>query len=513
MKKKTIYMADLFCGAGGSSTGVMRAARAAGKEVQLTAINHWDLAVQTHATNHPDARHFCVSLTDLNPRTLFKPGQLDLLWGSPECTNHSRARGGIPVHDQSRATAWCVTRWAEALQPKVIFVENVAEFVRWGPLGRDGLPIKSKEGQVFVAWVNALESLGYRVDWRVLNAADYGAAQSRERLIVQAVRGRHPLRWPEPTHASRKQLAAWRKAGDPRADQLKPWEPARSIVDWSLEGRWLDEMPGRERYGGLPLSPKTMRRIYAGLQRYGLNPCLVPHFGERPTQQPRTHSLDHPLPAVTGQGAGSLVQPYLVLMRGTNDRQLQSSNADMETPLSTITAGGSHHALVQPYLVPTAHGGGDDRSRGLGEPLGTVCGQRGDMALIEPHLLPQHSCGALRPVSEPSSTITCSGAIALVQPYLVKYFGTANGSSLEEPLGTLTTKDRYALVCPEVHVNGERARIRMRWRMLQPHELARGQSFPEGYQFVGNKTQVVKQIGNAVPPELAHALAACHFAA
>ena len=145
-------LADLFCGAGGTSAGAIRALDALGKKSRLTAVNHWDVAVATHSANHPDARHLCASLDSLNPRDLYNPGQLDMLWASPECTNHSTARpGNKPINDQSRATAWCVSRWAEALLPEVILVENVPQFKNWGPLTAKGRPNKRRKGETFNA--------------------------------------------------------------------------------------------------------------------------------------------------------------------------------------------------------------------------------------------------------------------------------------------------------------------------------------------------------------------------
>ncbi len=191
------------------------------------------------------------------------------------------------------------------------------------------------------------------------------------------------------------------------------------------------------------------------------------------------------------------------------------------------------------FIVPTAHGGGEDRCSSLDDPLKTICGNRGEAALIEPHLLGQQSGAALRAVSEPVPTISTSGAIALIeaeiQPemdgYLTKYYGTAGAVSLDDPLDTVTTKDRFALVVPEsttfdgpmtpdavldwimprIIIDGRTARIRLRWRMLQPTELAAGMSFPKSYKFPGNKTQTVKQIGNAVCPELIAALFSAHL--
>lgn len=544
---KKLRIADLFCGAGGTSTGAINAARRAGYKVDVTAINHWQVAVATHSTNHPEARHLCTSIDDVNPRTLYRMGELDVLWASPECTHHSRARGGRPMQDQSRATAWCVTRWAEALLPGLIFVENVPEFLDWGPLGTNGRPLITKRGATFRAWVGVLESLGYRVEWRVLCAADYGAPTTRERLFVQAVRGRRRVTWPARTHAPAAEIERLRCENDLFGLSLQPWRAAREIIDWSMPGRWLDEMPGKPQYNGLPLSPKTLRRIYAGLKRYGLKGCIVPQFGERAGQAPRAHDLDAPLPAVTSHGAGAVVEPYivpidhtgngriavndidrplstvttearhalvcpyLVELRGTSQAQVERSGRSLQKPLSTITAGGGHHLLVEPYIVPTAHGGGDSRAASIDRPLRTVCGNRGGEALIEPHLLPQQSDGRLRPVSEPCPTVATAGAIALVQPYLTKFNGTGGANAIDAPLDTVTTKDRFGLVMPTVVLDGQTYRVRLRWRMLQPHELAAGQSFPTGYKFAGTKTDAVKQIGNAVPPQLAEALLGAHL--
>lgn len=137
-----IDVTDLFCGAGGTSTGLIEAGEEQGLKVRLTAVNHWKTAVATHKLNHPTARHLCASVDNLNPTDYYEEDKLDILWASPECTHHSIARGGKPMNDQSRATAMCVIRWAEKLRPKVILVENVKEFLSWGPIGTNGKPIQ-----------------------------------------------------------------------------------------------------------------------------------------------------------------------------------------------------------------------------------------------------------------------------------------------------------------------------------------------------------------------------------
>ncbi len=393
---RTVTIADLFCGAGGTSTGAVQAIEALGLTSSLTAVNHWDRAVATHTANHPEARHLCASVDSLNPRHLFRDGELDILWASPECTHHSRARGGKPMLDQSRATAWCVTRWAEALRPSVVMVENVPEFEEWGPLGANGKPIASRKGETFTAWVNTLRSIGYQVDWRRLNAADFGDPTTRRRLFVQAVRGRRRIVWPEPTHTADPDLF-----GRPR------WKPAAEIIDWSIPCK---PVAARKR----PLAARTMKRIREGLEK---------HRGE-------------------------------------------------------------------PVIIAMEHGG---RTIPAAQPLPTVTTARGG-AFGLAYLLPQQSGGSLRPVAEPAPTVSTSGAIGLV----IEYYGNGVAHPVSRPLPTVTCNDRFALVQER---GGE-----LFFRMLQPHELAAAQGFPNSYQFTGTKTEQVRQIGNAVPCGFARAL-------
>jgi DNA (cytosine-5)-methyltransferase 1 len=477
MSQNPIQIADLFCGAGGTSAGAVEAAERLGYHAHLTAINHWPVAIATHTRNHPQARHFCTSVDDVNPRALYKEGELDLLWASPECTHHSIARGGRPINDQSRATAWCVVRWAEALRPAVILVENVPEFLSWGGIGSNGRPLATKKGETFRAWKAVLESLGYRVDARILCAADFGDPTTRVRLFVQAVRGRRRIVWPSPTHA--------RGGVTDLLGTRKPWVAAREVIDWNIAAPSIYE---RTR----PLSEKTMKRIFEGLKKFGLRPSVAS--------------------TVTTKARHGVIEPFLVELRGTTPAHIARAAHSLDEPLPTVTAGGErggiHHGLAQPYLVQVAHAGDGARSRDLVEPLPTVCGNRGEWALCSPVLLPQQSDGALRPVDEPCPTIATRGAIALVEPFLVTYYGNGGARSVAEPMDTVTTKDRFGLVRPQVVLNGKRYLLDIRFRMLQPHELAAAQGFRADYVFAGTKTQMVKQIGNAVPRRLARAIVA-----
>ncbi len=399
---KPLRIADLFCGAGGTSTGAVQAEQALGYRVELTAVNHWERAVATHEANHPEARHLCASVDSLNPRHLYPDGRLDILWASPECTHHSRARGGRPMNDQSRATAWCVTRWADALHPSCIMVENVPEFAEWGPLAEDGKPVEGQKGRTFFAWVETLRSLGYVVDWRILCAADYGDPTTRRRLFVQAVRGDRRIVWPEATHTQEADLFGrprWRSA-------------AAAVIDWSIP---TPAIADRKR----PLAPKTLARIREGLRRYAGGPFVV--------------AMEH-----------------------------KGRTVDACAPLPTVT-----------------------------------CARGGAMGVA--YLLPQQSDGRLRPCTEPVPTVAAAGAIALV----VEYYGTGQARPATDPLPAVTCTDRFGLAT----VDGSR----VGFRMLQPHELAAAQGFPADYRFTGNRTEQVRQIGNAVPCGFARALISAHL--
>lgn len=487
---KSFEIADLFCGAGGTSEGAEQALRSLGFSPRLTAVNHWDIAVATHTANHPDARHFCASVDSLNPRDIFNGRTLNLLWASPECTHHSIARGGAPVNDQSRATAWCVVRWAEALRPNIVLVENVPEFESWGPVtsGAHPRPIASKRGQTFRAWVAAMESLGYRSDHTILCAADFGDPTTRRRLFVQFVRGRRNIVWPTPTHGN---------AGGDLFGNRKPWRAARDIIDWDNKGK---SIYSRKH----PLSDTTMRRIMAGLKKFGLSPFVL---GQQTCSAPR--SVEDPVPTVATAGAISFCEPYIVEW----DQQRSSGGVhSVDVPLSTVCTK-ARHGVATPYLVEY-HGDvpGSERVRSVDAPLPTVdCSPR--FGLAEPYLVelrgtaPHQVDASARSVGNPLGTVTADGGhFGLCEPFLVSYYGTGNAHSVDEPLPTVTCKDRFGLARPLVVVEGKRYLVDILFRMLAPSELAGAMGFPSDYKFTGNKSAVVRQIGNAVPCGLSRAL-------
>lgn len=438
---------DVFCGAGGEWEGIARSVKNAGIDVKLYAINHWSRAIETHKANFPDAEHICRDVLDLQPSKVVPGQKVALGWFSPECTGHSRARGGKPCDDQSRCTPFVVLEWLNKLTIDRIIIENVSEFQQWGPLDPvTKRPIKERQGEIFRAYIEVIRSLGYSVEWKVLNAADYGAPTTRRRLFIQAVREESgkSIVWPEATHA--------RPTGNSTLVRTRPWVPARDIIDWSIPTKIIDE---RTR----PLAPNTMKRIMRGIQRYWgeyAHPFLVRYNGG----ENRVHSIDEPLPT-----------------QDTSNR----------------------YGLVQPLILQTGHTSSKGRVRSIQEPLATVVTKE-EACLIEPLFIPQHSCGEVRPTTGPLSTVVTTGAIALVEPLILEYHGTGVCHPISDPIPTMTTRDRFALITAE--------NVRIGFRMLKPHELAAAQSFPESYIFTGNREEVVKQIGNAVPPKVAEALTA-----
>ena len=358
-RRKTVLAADLFCGAGGTSKGLRRACTRLGRELRLRAINHWPTAIESHKRNEPDAEHICERLERVDPRHVVPEGELDILIASPECTHHSRARGGKPISDQQRASAWIVLRWAEALYVRRILIENVPEFTTWGPLNSRGQPIRERAGETYHAFLNALRSLGYHVDAQVLTAADYGDPTTRKRLFIQAERRRRP-RWPEPTHAPRETAAEVR---------LAAWRGAREIVDWSIPGQSIFT---RRK----PLAEATLRRIEAGLRKFG----------------------------------GATAEPFLVILRR------HATVRTLDDPAPTVTTSGAHLALVEPFLLGQQSGAA---ARPVAEPAPTIA-TGGAISLVEPFLFANRTHNAPRRVEDPIPALCTGNHIALVEPQMAQ---------------------------------------------------------------------------------------------
>ena len=464
---------DLFCGGGGSITGAINALKAADVKYEGRSYNHWDLAIKTIRANHPecvpDYDAAVVDIKQVSPRAVFAtdPDRIDVLWASPSCTHHSRAAGGVPKSEQLRSQPWDILSFLTLTDVRRVYIENVEELLSWGPVIKDkdivfkgkkykiGQPDPRYAGKLFDTWVKAMRYSGFDVDWQLLNAADYGAATSRTRLIVQAVRksAGEKIIWPEPTHAR-----------EPGLFGYHPWRSAAEIIDWSIPGQSIFERK-------TPLCPNTMRRIEAGIRKYW----------------------------------GAWAEPFLIVLRGTGDQQIDSSAIPLSSPLPTITTR-DHIALVSPFL--TRYNGGDNRHHPVGDPVPVIdCSNR--YGLISPLMIPQQSAGSVKPCAgNPMPTIATSGAVGVVQPFLMSYYSTGTTTATDRPCPTITTKDRFGLIQGRVLTlsDGRKFKLDITHRMLTARELAAATGFPDGYRFVGGDTAAKKMIGNAVCPPLAEAL-------
>ena len=426
---------DLFAGGGGASTGL---AWAMGRDPDI-AINHDAQALAMHAANHPHTRHMQNDITRVLPLEATGGHPVAILHASPDCTHFSKAKGGKPKSQYIRDLAWVVIRWAEDTHPNLITLENVEEFLTWGPLDKNGQPIKEQAGATFAAWRKRLVRLGYRVEWRLLRACDYGAPTTRRRLFVAARRDKRPIVWPAPTHGNP-------KSADVRAGKLLPWRTAAECIDWALPSKSIFD---RKK----PLALNTQRRIAEGLRRYVLqspDPFVVTYYGAKSTKDFRGLDLGHPLPTQTKENRFGLVSPVVV----TNTTG--HAPTDVAKPMPTLTTGNQQMvagAIVHPnhtaeYYTPF-------RGQDITEPLRVIT-QAPGFALATAHAAPfvqhvQHSkaSGGVMPIDEPLRTITAQpkgGGMALVAPLLSRQFGQSIGQSVDAPHPTITRCNHDALI-------------------------------------------------------------------
>ena len=452
--KKQLNIINLFCGMGGDELGIRDAVYTDLKMAYRgLSINHWDVAVATMRANFLNVKTLDCKIEEAVPGDLVPWGTVvHVLWASPSCTHHSRAKGGRPRSNQLRSQPEYVVTWASQVRPRVIIVENVPEFVEWGPLDSEGKPDRAHKGETFKAWVKMIESLGYNVEHRVLCCADYGDATSRRRFFLIAVRRDVGVPvWPEPTH------------GD-HVPGLPQWRGAGECIDLSNLGRSIF---GRPR----PLAEKTLAKLANGARKYW--------------------GLDITTGMLVKACGGKQMKPFIVkLNRG-------ATTEDIDAPLTTVMSGGNHHALCQ--LVC------DHQKNGKAEPLDRPLKTQPthDRSSLMTLVLGQHGAAACRPATEPVPTVACKGAVRVIEPIVVD---NANGGIIrgsQEPLNTVTLKNQHMAALPVLE-DGRQIDIFM--RMLTPRELARAHSVPDDFVITGNKTEQTKQVGNSVPARTARAL-------
>ena len=499
---------DLFCGGGGSVSGAIDALQMAGVQYEGRCFNHWDVAIKTIQANHPemipDFDRACAPVESVLPDEIFTsdPTRLDVLWASPSCTHHSVAAGGKPRSNQLRCQPEYLLPYLRLTRCRRMFVENVPELLSWGPLldeditwqgkrYKAGQADPRKKGLFFNLWLKEIKASGYRVDYQILNAADYGAATSRRRLIVQAVRKStgEKMAWPVATHAAK-----------PGIFGEQPWRPAASVIDWSIPGQSIFDRAH-------PLCANTMRRIEAGIKKYWgawAEPFLVSLRGTQDAQlEASATPLTAPLPTITtGRGHLMLVRPFFTQYNGGPVEQHIPS---IDDPVPTITSYAQKYALIQPFL--TRYNGGENRNSSAGQPM-PVIDTANRYAVVSPLFVPQHECGTVKPTDRPLPTIATSGAIGLTIPFLTEYYTNGKPVAVDQPIPTISTKDRFGVVQGRILTlpDGRRYQLDITHRMLTTRELADATGFAHDYVFTGTDTDAKKQIGNAVPPPLARAL-------
>jgi DNA (cytosine-5)-methyltransferase 1 len=547
---------DNFAGGGGTSTGLEAAF---GRPVDI-AINHDPEALAMHAINHPHTQHICQSVWDVDPIQVTRNQPVALVWLSPDCKHFSKAKGGTPVAKHIRGLAWVGMRWIARCKPRAFMLENVEEFTSWGPLivGTDGnaRPDPMRRGKTFESFIRQLRAHGYVVEWKELRACDNGAPTIRKRLFLVARRDGLPIIWPDQTHGAPTTRAVI-------AGKLAAYRTAAECIDFHLPSNSIFD---RKK----DLAVNTQRRVAKGLWRHVLtsaSPFIVnTRNGERPGQEPRVRGVDEPYWTVTGLGSQgavaqpvitpfltehanssnqrtmaaneplrtqcaqvkgghfSVVAPTLATLRGTSESHL--GGHDVNAPLSTVSAGGTHHALVAAHLTHLTHHG-ERSGHSPAEPLPTVtAAHRGEQALVSAFL--EQANGGFnadndgRPIAVPISTITGRGTQQrLVSAYCVKYYSSGGQwQGLAEPMHTLPTKGRMGLVevvqvpvdclAPEQRARASQCAqllhthlpehfpepaelvlvayagqwwvlVDITLRMLKPRELYRAQGFPESY--------------------------------
>ena len=548
---KLLYI-DLFCGAGGTSTGVENARYADEQCAKVIAcVNHDANAIASHAANHPDALHFTEDIRTLELSPLVAhvermkkiyPDALVVLWASLECTNFSKAKGGQPRDADSRTLAEHLFRYIEDIDPDYIQIENVEEFMSWGDMDENGKPISKDKGRCYEKWKRNVRKYGYDFDWRILNAANYGAYTTRKRYFGIFAKRSLPIVFPEPTHCK-----------DGKTDmmgRLEKWNAVKEVLDFTDEG---DSIFCRKK----PLAEKTLERIYAGLIKFvagGKDAFIVKYNSMNRNGKYQPPSIDEPCPTVATQGRLALAKVSFLSKQYSGHPE--SKNISIEEPAGTITCK-DHHAFVSAY-----YGNGNNYS--VESPAPAIL-TKDHLALVTPFFMNYYSGGGqLGGLDEPCPAITTVPKQRIVTPVFIdQQFGASSAASIEKPLGAITTNPKYSLVTckgksflmnpqfasagvsvdspcftliarmdkkPPYFVNTEEgigicikegdspmtvkikqfmilyglADIKM--RMLRIDELKKIMGFPEDYILIGTQSDQKKFIGNAVEVNMARVL-------
>ena len=548
---KLLYI-DLFCGAGGTSTGVENARYADEQCAKVVAcVNHDANAIASHAANHPDALHFTEDIRTLELSPLVAhvermkkiyPDALVVLWASLECTNFSKAKGGQPRDADSRTLAEHLFRYIEAIYPDYIQIENVEEFMSWGDMDEHGHPISKDKGRCYEKWKRNVRKYGYDFDWRILNAADYGAYTTRKRFFgIFAKRGL-PIVFPEPTHC--------KDGKNDMFGRLEKWKPVKEVLDFSDEG---ESIFSRKK----PLAEKTLERIYAGLIKFvagGKEAFIVKYNSMSRTGKYQAPSVDEPCPVVATQGRLALAKVNFVHSSFVSAYYGNGHNHSVEQPAPTVTTK-DRLALVNTSFLCSYNF--KDTGKNINLPCPTLL-TKDRLALVNSVFIDnQYGTGKPTSIELPVGTVTTVPKFNMVscKPWIMNTAFSNVGSSIEQPSQVITANRKWHyLMNPQfasaggsvnnpcftliarmdkmppylVEVEGGigiqvtsvdspmTAKIKefmalygiidIKMRMLRIAELKKIMGFPEDYVLIGPQSDQKKFIGNAVEVNMARVL-------
>ena len=424
---------DLFCGAGGTSTGVEKARLENEQCAKVIAcVNHDANAIASHAANHPDALHFTEDIRKLELSPMVEhlakckaqyPDAYIVLWASLECTNFSKAKGGQPRDADSRTLAEHLFRYIEAIEPDYIQIENVEEFMSWGDMDENGKPISMDKGRLYQKWVRNVKKYGFDFDYRILNAADYGAYTTRKRFFGIFAKKGLPITFPEPTHCKngRKDMFS----------SLERWKPVKEVLDFSDEGETI--------FRAKPLAEKTLERIYAGLVKFvagGKDAFLVKYNSMSRTGKYNAPGVDEPCPVVATQNRLGVAQVCFLSKQFSGHPE--SKNVSVEEPAGTITCR-DHHAFVSAH-----YGNGFNRS--VNEPSATVT-TKDRLSLVTPRFIANEYSGGGQHTSIdnicPAILTNPKQKLITCKPWIMNTSFSNIGSSIEEPAQTITANRKW----------------------------------------------------------------------
>lgn len=529
---------DLFCGAGGTSTGV-ESARYGGKKCAkvVACVNHDANAIASHAANHPEALHFTEDIrtleltplvNHLNKKRSEYPNALVVLWASLECTNFSKAKGGQPRDADSRTLAEHLFRYIEALNPDYIQIENVEEFMCWGDMDENGKPISKDKGKCYIRWCNKVCRYGYDFDFRILNAADYGAYTSRKRFFGIFAKKGFPIVFPEQTHAK---ITAPKECDNQYnlfdSNNLKPWKAVREVLDFSDKGETI--------FRKKPLVEKTLSRIYAGLIKFvagGKDAFLVKWNSWSRNGTYNAPGTDEPCPVVSTQNRLGVAQVSFLSKAYSGDPM--SKNISLDEPAGTITCK-DHHVFLTAYY-------GNGGNHGVNGPAPTLT-TKDRCGFVTTFIANSYSGGGqLNSINEPNPAVTTTPKQNLVScsRFLMNPQFKSAGGNIDKPCFTLIARmDKMPPYLVEAETNGnilpfirqtkegliyeiydtdsEMTKkikefmaiygiVNITMRMLRVPELKRIMGFPENYILVGSQADQKKFIGNAVEVTMARVL-------